>query len=69
MSSLSLDISKKDVQETPFGSTPLETWTLRAFVRADWLRSFLADKHFRSKHSPNRCKRRSLRFGQIRRLK
>jgi hypothetical protein len=43
MSSLSLDISKKDVQETPFGSTPLETWTLRAFVRADWLRSFLAN--------------------------
>jgi len=29
--------------ETPFGSTPLETWTLRAFVRADWLRSFLAN--------------------------
>src|ERR1700720_3611181 len=35
--------SRKMCMETPFGLTPLETWTPRAFVCANWLRSFLAN--------------------------
>ena len=70
MSSLSLDIFKKDVDGNPIWLDTVGDLDA-ARLRLRQLASVIPGEYFAFDQniSPNRCKRRSLRFGQIRRLK
>jgi hypothetical protein len=69
MSSLSLDIFKKDVHGNPIWLDTLGDLDA-ARIRLRQLASVIPGEYFAfAQNIHHRCKRRSLRFGQIRRLK
>jgi hypothetical protein len=65
MFSLALDIFEKDVHGNPIWLGDLGA----ARLRLRQLASVIPAEHFAFDQTPNRCKRRSLRFGQIGRFK